>query len=199
MPEETETTELPSLFAIPQEFRNSLPTQVQIWLGSAEGRIDGLHLEDIEEEAQQIASETGNAGKLFRIARRLFFRRVEQIIRIMDPDTELELAIDLPFGEVYGETPGHAADRILGEYEESERMEEAGKENNERQTRRAVEKIVRQRVPDFKLPEDFQFPKRWMTYPEIAEDILAEMARSRAQKVVAGNCLRMMKTSGLRV
>jgi hypothetical protein len=64
---------------------DSLPADVQTWLSSVEARIDGLHLEDIEEEAEQIAGgDPGRAKTLFRIARRMFYRRVEQIIAIMD-------------------------------------------------------------------------------------------------------------------
>jgi hypothetical protein len=183
MPEETKTTgaELPSLFAIPQEFRNSLPAQVQVWLGSVEGRIDGLHLEDIEEEAEQIAGDTGSARRLFQIARRLFFRRVQEIIRIMDPSFDLEVGVDLPLeqDQSYGGTPGAEADRLISEFGERETMERIGKEQREQERRLSIQKLVRQKVPSFKLPEDFQIPKG-MTYSDIAEDILADLAAKKA-------------------
>ena len=63
-------------------------------------------------------------------------------------------------------------------------MEEIGKERWERERRLAIQKIVRQKVPSFKLPDDFEIPKSG-TFPDIAEDILADLARSRMQKEAA--------------
>jgi hypothetical protein len=177
-----ELAELPSIFAIPQSFRASLPYNAQIWLGTIEARIDGMHLDVIYEEAEEIAGETGDHEKLYRIARRLFFRRVEQIMRIMDPNIDLELGMDLPIGLIGGETPGGAADRILDEYEESQESERRGKEYRKQERRRAIEKLVRQKLPGFKLAEDFEIPQSG-TYPDIAEDILAEMAAKKAAAV----------------
>src|ERR1700675_1412704 len=49
--------ELPPAFALPNEFRQSLPAEVQEWLDSVERRIDGLTLDRIREEADQLLYE----------------------------------------------------------------------------------------------------------------------------------------------
>jgi hypothetical protein len=46
--------ELPPAFALPQEYRQSLPAEVQEWIASVERRIDGLTLRRIEKEAEEL-------------------------------------------------------------------------------------------------------------------------------------------------
>lgn len=101
--------ELPPAFAIPEQFRQSLPPQVQEWLSSVEKRIDGLTLNRIEQEAGQLAGEDNpEAEKLYRLGRRLFYVRCQQIVDIMFPGQGIEVGVELLWMQVRNEVPGAA-------------------------------------------------------------------------------------------
>lgn len=102
--------EIPPAFALPQEFRQSLPPEVQQWLASVEKRIDGLTLKRIEEEAYKLYDEEGpditedslDNDDLYRLGRRIFYARIQQIIDIIFPDRRIELGIDVLAGHALG-------------------------------------------------------------------------------------------------
>jgi hypothetical protein len=101
--------ELPPAFALPKEFRESLPDEVQQWLASVEKRIDGMTLDRIEEEADKLAGEDSpEADKLYRVGRRLFYTRMQQIVDIMFPGQGVEIGVDLLWGQTDNVLPGFA-------------------------------------------------------------------------------------------
>lgn len=103
--------ELPPAFALPQEFRQSLPPQVQEWLNSVEKRIDGMTLEYIKNEADELCEEgeyLGGSFMLYRLGRRLFYTRCQQLIDIMFPQEVIEFGVDLLWGQADNMLPGAA-------------------------------------------------------------------------------------------
>jgi hypothetical protein len=101
--------ELPPAFELPTQFRQSLPAEVQEWLNSVEKRIDGMTLDRIEEEADKLAGEDSpEAGKLYRLGRRLFYTRSQQLVDIMFPGQGIEFGVDLLWGQTDNVLPGFA-------------------------------------------------------------------------------------------
>ncbi len=101
--------ELPPAFALPTQYRQSLPAEVREWLNSVEKRIDGLTLKRIEREADELAGEDSpEAGKVYQLGRRLFYIRMQQIVDIMFPGQGLEVGIDLGYGQSTNVLPGWA-------------------------------------------------------------------------------------------
>lgn len=105
----------PSPFEIPQEFRQTIPVNIQRWLADIERRIDGLTLDVIEKEAEQyVRSEFGDefgsewAEPLYRLGRRAFYTRMQQIVDIMFPGQGIEVGIDLLWGQTTNDLPGSA-------------------------------------------------------------------------------------------
>jgi hypothetical protein len=87
--------ELLLAFELSQQFRQLLPAEVQQWLNSVERRIDGMTLDRIEEEADRLAGEDNpEAEKLYRLGRRLFYTRMQQIVDIMFPGQGVEVGVD---------------------------------------------------------------------------------------------------------
>jgi hypothetical protein len=106
--------ELPPAFALPTQFRQSLPTEVQQWLNRVENHIDGMTLGRIEREADELAGEDSpEARKLYRLGRRLFYTRMQQILDIMFPGLGVEVGIDLLWVQVTNELPGGAVSDAL--------------------------------------------------------------------------------------
>jgi hypothetical protein len=106
--------ELPIAFALPVEFRQSLPAEVQEWLASVEKRIDGMTLGRIEREADELAGEDGpEAGKLYRLGRRLFYTRCQQILDIMFPGRGVEVGVDLLWLRDKSTLPGGAVSEMV--------------------------------------------------------------------------------------
>jgi len=102
-------SELPPAFALPQEFRQSLPDEVQEWLASVEKRIDGMTLRRLEEEADRLAGpDSPEAEKLYRLGRRLFYARMQQIADIMFPGQGVEVGVDLLWPQTTNTLPGGA-------------------------------------------------------------------------------------------
>jgi hypothetical protein len=128
--------EIPPAFALPQEFRQSLPPEVQQWLASVEKRIDGLTLKRIEEEAYKLYDEEGpditedslDNDDLYRLGRRIFYARIQQIIDIIFPDRRIELGIDVLWGQTTNVLPGWAVtDAVMdGDNVSRRQQEEAG-------------------------------------------------------------------------
>jgi hypothetical protein len=111
--------ELPPAFEIPQPFRESLPDEVQQWLASVERRIDGMTLDRIEEEADRLVGHLDNPGeipqedwddaeKLYRLGRRLFYVRCQQIVELMFPGQGIEIGADLLWSQTTNDLPGSA-------------------------------------------------------------------------------------------
>src|ERR1700731_3354272 len=101
--------ELPPAFELPQQFRQSLPAEVQEWLASVEKRIDGLTLECIEDEADKLAGEDSpEAERVYRLGRRLFYTRMQEITDIMFPGQGVEIGVDLLWGQTENALPGGA-------------------------------------------------------------------------------------------
>jgi hypothetical protein len=106
--------EIPPAFTLPQEFRQSLPAEVQEWLASVEKRIDGMTLGRIEREADELAGDDSpETGRLYRLGRRLFYTRMQQIVDIMFPSQGVEVGVDLLWGHVTNELPGGAVSDAL--------------------------------------------------------------------------------------
>jgi hypothetical protein len=106
--------ELPSAFALPKEFRESLPDEVQQWLNSVERRIDGLPLDRIEKEAEELAGEDSpEAERLYRLGRRLFYTRLQQICDLMFPGQGIEFGVDLLWEQTIRTLPGGAITNAL--------------------------------------------------------------------------------------
>jgi hypothetical protein len=106
--------EFPPAFALPEQFRQSLPVEVQQWLDSVEKRIDGMTIGRIEREADELAGEDSpEAGRLYRLGRRLFYARAQQILNIMFPGQGVEIGVDLLWGQVTNELPGGAVSDAL--------------------------------------------------------------------------------------
>jgi hypothetical protein len=101
--------EPPPAFALPQEYRQSLPSEVQQWLKSVEKRIDGLTLRRIEEEAEELGGDgSAEEGTLYRLGRRLFYTRMQQIFDLMMPGQHDEIGIDITWEESLEALPGWA-------------------------------------------------------------------------------------------
>jgi len=115
--------ELPPAFALPKEFRKSLPNEIQQWLNSVEKRIDGLTLRRIEEEATELYDAHGtdivetSTGEddLYRLGRRLFYTRMQEIVDIMFPGRGIEVGVDLLWMQDMDEVPGGAVSFAVGE------------------------------------------------------------------------------------
>jgi hypothetical protein len=111
--------ELPSAFALPKEFRESLPDEVQEWLASVEKRIDGMTLETIENEANELVEEELDqkdsvvAFALYQLGRRLFYARMQQIVEIMFPEEGIEIGIDLLWPQNRETLPGGAVSEAV--------------------------------------------------------------------------------------
>jgi hypothetical protein len=106
--------ELPNAFALPVEFRQTLPAEVQEWLDSVEKRIDGMTVARIEAEADKLAGEDNpEAERLYRLGRRLFYTRCQQIVDIMFPGQGVEFGVDLLWMQVTNELPGGAVSDAL--------------------------------------------------------------------------------------
>jgi len=106
--------DIPPAFALPQEFRQSLPAEVQAWLASVEKRIDGMTFSRIEEEADKLAGEDSpEAGKLFWLGRRLFYTRMQQIVDIMFPGQGVEVGVNLLWPQTWNELPGGAVSNAV--------------------------------------------------------------------------------------
>jgi hypothetical protein len=106
--------ELPNAFALPVEFRQSLPTLVQEWLDAVEKRIDGEADELYDTHGTDIA-ETSNAGAydLYRLGRRLFYTRCQQILDIMFPGRGVEVGVDLLWLRDKSTLPGGAVSEMV--------------------------------------------------------------------------------------
>ena len=111
--------EIPPAFALPQQFRELLPAEVQQWLDSVEKRIDGMTLESIEDEADRLIGHLDNPGeipdgdwdeaaKLYRLGRRIFYNRMQQIVGIMFPEEVVEIGVDLLWTQTTNTLPGGA-------------------------------------------------------------------------------------------
>ena len=124
--------ELPPAFAIPEQFRQSLPAEVQEWLDSVERRIDGLTLGRIEREADELAGEDNpEAEKLYRLGRRLFYARMQRIVDIMFPGQGVEVGVDLLWVQTVNPLPGGAVSDAVNDGENINgcclsRLEKAG-------------------------------------------------------------------------
>jgi len=106
--------ELPPAFELPQPFRQSLPAEVQEWLNSVEKRIEGMTLDRIEEEADELAGEDSpESDKLYRLGRRIFYTRMQQIVDIMFPGQGVEVGVDLLWVQVTNEVPRAAVSDAL--------------------------------------------------------------------------------------
>jgi hypothetical protein len=106
--------ELPPAFALPQEFRNSLPDEVQQWLASVEKRIDGMTLSRIEREADELAGEDSpEAEKLYWLGRRIFYIRMQQIVDIVFPGQGVEVGVSLLWAQTVNELPGGAISNAM--------------------------------------------------------------------------------------
>jgi hypothetical protein len=110
---------IPPAFKLPPQFQQSLPSEVQEWLASVEKRIDGMTLDRIEEEANRLDDTLDEApgvdadpepisGELYRLGRRLFYTRMQQIVDIMFPDEGVEIGVDLLWEQTTNELPGAA-------------------------------------------------------------------------------------------
>ncbi len=105
---------LPSAFALPKEFRESLPDEVQEWLASVEKRIDGMTLERIENEAEELVEEVLDkkdgfvAVMLYQLGRRLFYTRCQQIVELMFSEELVEFGVDLLWSQTTNDLPGSA-------------------------------------------------------------------------------------------
>jgi hypothetical protein len=111
-------SELPPAFSLPQEFRQSLPAEVQEWLNSVEKRIDGLTLDRIQEEAEEFCEEDPHhAFMLYRLGRRLFYTRMQQIVDIMFPQEVVEIGVDLLWTQTIGTLPGGAVTNAISDGE----------------------------------------------------------------------------------
>jgi hypothetical protein len=119
--------ELPPAFALPQEFRQSLPAEGQEWFASVEKRIDGMTLGRIEIEADELAGEDSpEADKLYWLGRRLFYVRCQQITELMFPDQGVEFGVDLFWDPTENTLPGGAVTNALIDREEQETLHEMG-------------------------------------------------------------------------
>jgi hypothetical protein len=106
--------EFPPAFALPEQFRQPLPAEVQQWLDSVEKRIDGLTLDRIEQEAGQLAGDDNPAAeKFYRLGRRRLYTRMQQIVDIMFSGKGVEVGIDLLRVQVTNELPGGAVSDAL--------------------------------------------------------------------------------------
>jgi hypothetical protein len=110
--------ELPPAFALPKEFQESLPAEVQEWLASVEKRIDGLTLDRIQEEAEEYCEDDPfHAFMLYRLGRRLFYTRMQQIVDIMFPQEVIEIGVDLLWTQTIGTLPGGAVTNAISDGE----------------------------------------------------------------------------------
>jgi hypothetical protein len=118
-PESMNITLIPPAFKLPPQFQRSLPNEVQQWLASVEKRIDAMTLERIEEEANRLDDTLNEArgpdadpepisDKLYRLGRRIFYTRMQQIVHIMFPDEGVEVGVDLLWAQTTNELPGAA-------------------------------------------------------------------------------------------
>jgi hypothetical protein len=107
--------QIPSSFAIPREFRSTLPGDVQTWLDSVESRIDGLTLGRIQEEAKEITGQTGDSRQLFKLGRRVFYDRMQHILDILHPG--LEVGIDILWNACSDDVPGSAVVWALNDFD----------------------------------------------------------------------------------
>jgi len=123
--------ELPPAFALPKEFRKSLPDEIQQWLNSVEKRIDGLTLRRIEEEATELYDAHGtdivetSTGEddLYRLGRRLFYTRMQEIVDIMFPGRGIEVGVDLLWMQDMDEVPGGAVSFAVADGENINRVD----------------------------------------------------------------------------
>ena len=123
--------ELPPAFALPKEFRKSLPNEIQQWLNSVEKRIDGLTLRRIEEEATELYDAHGtdivetSTGEddLYRLGRRLFYTRMQEIVDIMFPGRGIEVGVDLLWMQDMDEVPGGAVSFAVADGENINRVD----------------------------------------------------------------------------
>jgi len=126
--------ELPDAFALPVEFRQSLPDEVKQWLASVQKRIDGMTLRRIKREAAELAGEDSpEAAKLYRLGRRLFYVRMQQIVELAFPGQGVEVGIDLVCGPAINVLPGFAVTNAIMDDEDlgsisRRQQEEAGVE-----------------------------------------------------------------------
>jgi len=126
--------ELPPAFALPKEFRKSLPNEIQQWLNSVEKRIDGLTLRRIEEEATELYDAHGtdivetSTGEddLYRLGRRLFYTRMQEIVDIMFPGRGIEVGVDLLWMQGMDEVPGGAVSDAVADGENINRVDLSG-------------------------------------------------------------------------
>jgi hypothetical protein len=100
--------EIPSAFALPEQFRQSLPAEVQEWLASVEKRIDGMTLGRIEDEAEDLVEKDCRGLVLYQLGRRLFYTRMQQIVDIMFPEEGVEIGADLLWTQNKDTLPGGA-------------------------------------------------------------------------------------------
>jgi hypothetical protein len=106
--------ELPPAFELSQQFRESLPDEVQQWLASVEKRIDGMTLERIDNEAEELVEEeldqkdTCLHFALYQLGRRLFYTRCQQIVELMFPQEGIEFGVDLLWPQDKETLPGGA-------------------------------------------------------------------------------------------
>ena len=113
--------EFPNAFELPQQFRKSLPQIVQEWLNSVEKRIDGMTLGRIEAEANKVYDEHGpnvtdgslDDSDLYRLGRRLFYTRMQQILNIMFPDQRVEIGVDVLWMQDKQTLPGGAVSEVV--------------------------------------------------------------------------------------
>lgn len=117
--------ELRPAFELPQQFRQSLPSEVQEWLASVEKRIDAMTLDRIEKEAIRLYDADGpdvtedglDDDDLYRLGRRIFYTRCQQIVDIMFPGQGIEFGVDLLWGQAYNMLPGAAVSDAVADGE----------------------------------------------------------------------------------
>jgi hypothetical protein len=120
--------DLPPAFALPQEFRQSLPAEVQEWLASVEKRIDGMTLDRIQEEAEDLIGQVDSpeSQKLYQLGRRIFYTRMQQITELALPGQGTEIGVNLLWEQTINTLPGGAVTNALIDREEQETLHEMG-------------------------------------------------------------------------
>jgi len=105
--------EIPSIFELPSDFLAKLPENIVRWLGALRQDIDGYDLERLKKQAEEIAGPTGDAEKIYRIGRRAFYRRMQEIVDLMYSGSGLEVGIDLIWEQTSDQIPGDAVGWML--------------------------------------------------------------------------------------
>jgi hypothetical protein len=107
----------PSIFAIPETYRSSLPAEIREWLTELEDKVDGLTLEDVTREARKLSSELQGPDHLpcvlIELGEQVFYNRMQEILDIMGEGRRL--GIDLVWKQTDKRIPGAAVEWALCE------------------------------------------------------------------------------------